>query len=80
MPKAKMIILQWILECNFDPNMFLERILSEELDLLKGTTKSQLYRFNQYLKEKNKPKVNFEQFDELISNIDRMLDERSLPF
>lgn len=80
MPKAKMIILQWILECNFDSNMFLERILNEELDLLKGTTKSQLYRFNQYLKEKNKPKVNFEQFDELISNIDRMLDERSLPF
>lgn len=80
MPKAKLIILQWLMETNFDSDMFLERVLNEELDLLKNTTRTQLYRFNQYLDEKNLKRINFEQFDELISNIDRMLDERSLPF
>jgi len=80
MPKAKMILLEWLIESNFNSDIFLERILNEELDLLKETNKNQLNRLNQYFIEKNKPKINFEQFDELITNIDRMLDERSLPF
>lgn len=80
MPKAKMILLQWLLESNFNPDIFLERILNEEKDLLMNTSRSQLNRFNQYLLENNKAKMNSEEFEELITNIDRMIDERSLPF
>lgn len=80
MPKAKMIILQWLIECNFNRDKFIERILNEEIELLKTTTRSQLNRLNQYFIEKKKPKINFEQFDILVSKIDGMLDEGSLPF
>ena len=80
MPKAKLIILEWILESNFDRDTFLERILTEELDLLKDTTRSQINRFNQYLLSKNKSKVNQEGFNILVSKIDDMLEEGALPF
>lgn len=80
MPKAKMIILQWLMECNFNSDLFLERILSEEIELLKQTTRGQLSRLNLYLKENDKPKLSFDDFNFLITKIDKMLDERSLPF
>ena len=80
MPKVKMILLEWLIDVNFDLDVFFERILTEELKLLKHTSRSQLNRLNQILIEKNKPTINKEGFNELLLKLDTLIEERSLPF
>lgn len=80
MPKAKMILLQWLMECNFNVDLFIQKLLIEELNLLKNTTRSQLNRFNQYLIENGKTKMDFDGFNKLLVKIDDIIEERSLPF
>ena len=75
-----MILLEWLIEVNFDLDVFFERILTEELKLLKHTSRSQLNRLNQILIEKNKPTINKEGFNELLLKLDTLIEERSLPF
>ena len=55
-------------------------LLTEELNLLKNTTRSQLNRFNQYLIENGKNKMDFDGFNKLLVKIDDIIEERSLPF
>lgn len=80
MPKAKMIFLEWMIDCDFDLDVFYERFLTEELKLLKDTSRSQLSRLNQILIAKNKPTVNKDSFNEILLKLDRAIEERSLPF
>ena len=80
MPKAKMIFLEWMIDCDFNLEVFIERFLTEELKLLKNTSRSQLSRLNQILIAKNKPTVNKDSFNEMLLKLDRAIEERSLPF
>lgn len=80
MPKAKMIFLEWLIDCDFNLDVFYERFLTEELKLLKNTSRSQLSRLNQILVAKNKPTVNKEAFNEMLLKLDQAIEERSLPF
>ena len=80
MPKAKMIFLEWMIDCDFNLDVFIERFLTEELKLLKNTSRSQLSRLNQILIAKNKPTVNKEAFNDMLLKLDQAIEERSLPF
>ena len=80
MPKAKMIFLEWMIDCDFNLDVFFERFLNEELKLLKNTSRSQLSRLNQILVAKNKPTVNKNEFNEMLLTLDQKIEERSLPF
>ena len=68
------------MECNFNVDLFIQKLLTEELNLLKNTTRSQLNRFNQYLIENGKTKMDFDGFNKLLVKIDDIIEERSLPF
>lgn len=75
-----MIFFEWLIDCDFNLDVFYERFLTEELKLLKNTSRSQLSRLNQILVAKNKPTVNKEAFNEMLLKLDQAIEERSLPF
>ena len=75
-----MIFLEWMIDCDFNLDVFFERFLNEELKLLKNTSRSQLSRLNQILVAKNKPTVNKNEFNEMLLTLDQKIEERSLPF
>ena len=80
MPKAKMIFLEWLIDVDFNLDVFMERFFNQLLDLLKNTSRSQLIRLNQILLEKNKETITQSKFDEILIKLATLIDERSLPF
>ncbi len=80
MPKAKMIFLEWLIDVDFNLDVFMERFFIQLLDLLKNTSRSQLTRLNQILLEKKKETITQSKFDEMLIKLATLIDERSLPF
>jgi len=80
MPKAKMIFLEWLIDVDFNLDVFMERFFNQLLDLLKNTSRSQLTRLNQILLEKKKETITQSKFDEMLIKLATLIDERSLPF
>ena len=80
MPKAKMIFLEWLIDVDFNLDVFMERFFNQLLDLLKNTSRSQLIRLNQILLEKKKETITQSKFDGMLIKLATLIDERSLPF
>lgn len=80
MPKAKMIFLEWLIDVDFNLDVFIERFFNQLLELLKNTSRSQLTRLNQILLEKKKDTITQSKFDGMLIKLATLIDERSLPF
>ena len=82
MPKAKNILLTWLVQCNYDKNLFLLRIITELERLVLDLSIKQSQRINQYLSETMldfKPLTN-EDFDIMRKKLYEIDEDLSLPF
>ena len=81
MPKAKNILLTWLIGCNYDHKLFLYRIITELKHLSKELTIKQQQRINQYLHETcfNKILTN-KDFDDMRMKLFEIEDDLTLPF
>lgn len=82
MPKAKNILLTWLVQSNYDKNLFLLKIITELERLVLDLTIKQSQRINQYLSETMldfKPLTN-EDFDIMRKKLYEIDEDLSLPF
>ena len=82
MPKAKNILLTWLVQCNYDKNLFLLKIITELERLVLDLSIKQSQRINQYLSETMldfKPLTN-EDFDIMRGKLYEIDEDLSLPF